>query len=230
MFSLLPARVAAMDTATLLAALTIAALSIVALRERRDQILDLLEQEAMADALTGLANRRSFEHALARSVAQARRDGSAVALLTIDVDRFKAINDTWGHSVGDDALRLVGRSLSAVTREADVVARLGGDEFVAVLDSGGTGAARVVEALRARLDADTDLPCGPPTLSIGIAVLPADADTVDGLLAASDAALYDAKAGGRNRAAYAGRPPAAAADAPSLVGRAAGPAAGRAGQ
>jgi len=190
---------AAADWAALVLAMTMIAVVVYSLRSRADKLLRVLEDQALADALTGLANRRSFDDELARAGVRAERRAEPLALLTIDLDHFKAINDTWGHAVGDQALQAVAQAMQAVAREEDVTARLGGDEFVMLLRADADGALRVAQALRARVSETTTLACGAPTLSIGVAVLPDDADTVEGLMKASDAALYEAKSAGRDR-------------------------------
>jgi diguanylate cyclase (GGDEF)-like protein len=192
-------RQATSDWAALVLAMTMIAVVVYTLRARADKLLQVLESQALADPLTGLANRRSFDNDLARQFARAQRKQNALALLTIDLDHFKTINDTWGHAVGDQALQAVATAMDEVAREDDVTARLGGDEFVMLLRADRTGAIRVSEALRRAVGQVTTLPGGPPGLSIGIAVLPDDASTVEGLVAASDAALYEAKTGGRGR-------------------------------
>jgi diguanylate cyclase (GGDEF)-like protein len=189
------------DTAAMMIALSMSAVVVVTLRERRDQLLSVLETQALADPLTGLPNRRSFDRDLAHAEAWVRRSGGPLSLLTVDLDHFKAINDTWGHAIGDLALQAVATAMRSAVRETDVVARLGGDEFVILLRCDRRGALRVAAALRELLAACEDLPGGPPRLSIGLAVLPDDATDVEALLAASDAALYDAKMSGRDRVA-----------------------------
>jgi diguanylate cyclase (GGDEF)-like protein len=195
---------AAPDVLTMMTALTMAAVVVYTLRERRDQLLAVLETQALADPLTGLSNRRSFDRELAHADAWARRSGGPLSLLTVDLDHFKAINDTWGHAVGDIALQTVATAMRTVSRETDIVARLGGDEFVMLLRCDRIGALRVANAVRAAVAASGDVPGGPPRLSIGLAVLPEDAQTVEALLAASDAALYEAKVAGRDRVASPG--------------------------
>jgi diguanylate cyclase (GGDEF)-like protein len=185
-------------------AMALTAISIVALRNRNDRLREVLETQAYADPLTGVANRRSFDGELARAVAWAHESGSAVALLTLDIDHFKQINDTWGHAVGDQALQVVATALKSVARrDGDVVGRLGGDEFVALLRTDREGARRAADDIRKAVAGADPLPCGPPGLSIGVAVLPDSARTAVELGAASDAALYEAKAGGRGRTAVA---------------------------
>jgi diguanylate cyclase (GGDEF)-like protein len=188
------------DLAALMIALTMATIIIVTLRERADTLLKRFQSEALEDQLTRLPNRRAFQRDAALATARARRSGEPLSLLTLDVDRFKSINDTWGHPAGDVALQGVASALRSVTRESDVVARLGGDEFVALLvDCDIDGATRVASALQAALAVVPDLPGDAPTLSVGAATMPYDATTFEELATESDAALYHAKVSGRNR-------------------------------
>jgi diguanylate cyclase (GGDEF)-like protein len=196
------------DWASLTVAMILTAIVVSSLRLRNERLRDVLETQAYADPLTGVANRRSFDGQLARSVAWANRGGESIALLTIDIDYFKKINDTWGHGVGDMALQAVADTLRTVARrEDDVVGRLGGDEFVVLLRADRLAARRAADEIRAVAATIDNLPGGPPGLSIGIAVLPDHAGTAMELGAASDAALYEAKQGGRGRTAMA-HPPA----------------------
>ncbi len=184
---------ATVDLAGLMTALTMASVIIVTLRRRLDDLLDSLETQALEDQLTGLANRRAFDRDVAQAVARARRTREPLSLLTVDVDHFKSVNDTRGHAGGDLALKAVATALRAAARESDVLARIGGDEFVALLiNCDAHGAHRVAVQLQAALRDDL-------TLSIGAATMPQDADGVESLSIASDAALYDAKLGGRDR-------------------------------
>lgn len=199
-FALEPATQAAGDTAGLMTALTMASIIIVTLRRRLDSLLDSLETQALEDDLTGLSNRRAFDRDIAHAVARARRTGEQLSLLTIDVDHFKSVNDARGHAGGDHALRAVAKALRGVARESDVVARIGGDEFVALLiNCDPHGAHRVAAGLQSALAQVPGRPGASLTLSIGAATMPQDADSVESLSIASDAALYDAKLGGRNR-------------------------------
>jgi len=192
------------DWAAMALALAMTAVVVVTLRERADQLLRRLEGQALADPLTGLANRRSFDDELHIAGAWAERTGRPLALVTVDLDYFKAINDTYGHAVGDQALHAVAGALRSVAEREDVVARLGGDEFVMLLRADRRGALRTISALGDIVAGLTELPSGPPGLSIGLAVLPDHASSVEELLAASDAALYEAKSRGRGRVAVAG--------------------------
>ena len=197
------------DFASMMLAMSMTAIIVVSLRNRADQLLRVLETQALADSLTGLANRRSFDDALERAGHWAYRNDGRLALVTVDVDYFKRINDTWGHAVGDRALQAVAAAMTSVaTLDQDLVARLGGDEFVMLLRRDRAGALRSAEELRAAVAAIDVLPGGPPGVSIGVAVLPDDAATVEALVAASDMALYDAKTSGRGRVAMAHEAPA----------------------
>jgi diguanylate cyclase (GGDEF)-like protein len=153
---------------------------------------------ATTDALTGLANRRVVQDALARHLAAAGQIGRSVALLLIDVDRFKAVNDTHGHAVGDAVLRHVGAVLRASCRGSDLPARYGGEEFVVLLPHSSVHDALAMgERLRCALG-DGSGPV-PFTVSIGLAASPAHAGDADELVVAADQALYRAKAEGRDR-------------------------------
>jgi diguanylate cyclase (GGDEF)-like protein len=192
------------DWASLTVAMILTAIVVNSLRLRNDRLRDVLETQAYADPLTGVANRRSFDGELARAVGWANRGNESIALLTIDIDYFKKINDTWGHGVGDMALQAVADALRTVARrDDDVVARLGGDEFVVLLRTDRMGARRAADDIRAAVAAIDSLPSGPPGLSIGVAVLPDHAGTAVDLGTASDTALYEAKQGGRGRTAMA---------------------------
>lgn len=194
----------ASDWVAMVLAMTMAATVVESLRARADRLRDVLERQANADPLTGLANRRYFDEALVDAGAWAKRTHGSLALLTIDLDYFKSINDSYGHAEGDRVLQAVARALRTVVGETGVAARLGGDEFVALLRVGHGAALDVADALRAAIAEQRDLLGGPPGMSIGIAVLPGDASTVHGLVTASDAALYQAKTSGRGRVSVAG--------------------------
>ncbi|MBS0321240.1 MAG: diguanylate cyclase [Proteobacteria bacterium] len=173
------------------------------LRARR-RIARIVEREANHDALTGLPNRRFLNEWLAYALAQAQRDQTLVALLAIDLDGFKRVNDTRGHDAGDAVLVDVAERFRAVKRDADVLARVGGDEFVIAVAgaSDGREIAALGERLIAALGAAGERKAAGVGASVGIAFFPDDADDLAGLMAAADAAMYTAKRAGRNRVAF----------------------------
>ncbi|MBV9317408.1 MAG: EAL domain-containing protein [Gammaproteobacteria bacterium] len=161
-----------------------------------------LRHLASHDALTGLPNRLLLDDRVAQAIAQANRQGHQFALLVVDLDRFKLINDSLGHRAGDDLLREVAQRLKAAVREVDTTVRLGGDEFVILVGGPVTRpeavaiGRRAIEAMRPAMRLlGIDVHISP---SIGIAFYPADGATVDALLARADAAMYSAKERGRN--------------------------------
>ncbi|EWC42309.1 hypothetical protein B597_004820 [Stutzerimonas stutzeri KOS6] len=159
------------------------------------------EYLATHDALTGLPNRSLFQDRLDLAIAQARRSNGIAALMFMDLDNFKGINDTLGHDIGDQLLVEVSRRLSSLMREVDTVARLGGDEFTVVLtdiDFAGTErvAERIIQALRQPIEVGSrNLYV---TGSIGLAFYPDDGETSTTLIKAADTAMYRAKHNGRN--------------------------------
>ncbi|GIE94734.1 GGDEF domain-containing protein [Paractinoplanes rishiriensis] len=206
-FGVLDVHQAVSDWASLSVAMTLTTIVVTSLRNRNEKLREVLERQAYADPLTGVANRRSFDGELARAITWADGAQQPVALLTLDVDYFKKINDTWGHAVGDQALQAVAEALQKIAHgPEDVVGRLGGDEFLVLLRTDQAGALRATEELRALVAEIDSLPCGPPGLSIGVAVAPEHAATTEELTAASDAALYQAKEGGRGRTGVASPP------------------------
>lgn len=162
-----------------------------------------LRRTAEVDALTGTFNRRTIDHLLARSFAEAHRDRSPVSVLFVDLDHFKSINDTHGHACGDECLRHVARALRRALDTDDVLGRYGGEEFVAVLPARGGAAARVIgERLRSAVEACTIEWQGQPlrlTVSVGLATRHQDESAPEATLARADKALYAAKRSGRNR-------------------------------
>ncbi|MEV6303603.1 GGDEF domain-containing protein [Actinoplanes sp. NPDC051861] len=193
------------DWSALTVAMSMVAFVVAALVERNDRLRDVLEVQATQDALTGAANRRAFDDRLAGTADEAAHGGRPLALVMIDVDHFKSINDTWGHATGDRALRTVAEALrDSASGNDHLVARLGGDEFAVLLRAGPYEAIRYAEQARTLVEAARDLPCGPPRLSIGVAVVPDHATGAEDLQRVADAALYRAKAGGRGRSVLAG--------------------------
>jgi diguanylate cyclase (GGDEF)-like protein len=180
--------------------LTLRANQLVAMRQTMDQ----LRGEADLDHLTGLANRRRFRVALSREVERWRRYGVPCALLQLDIDHMKTINDTYGHPSGDVVIREIAETLSKVSRDNDTAARLGGEEFALLF--AGIGAKKAELAARRLLEilAEQDIEgVGNVTVSIGVAACPEHANSERTLYAASDEALYVAKNEGRNRVAVA---------------------------
>lgn len=161
-----------------------------------------LEHLARHDALTGLPNRRFFHDRLDHALARARRNGTHLALMFIDLDNFKDINDLAGHDAGDAVLKTVAARLSASTREVDTVARLGGDEFVVLLDDP-VGHEHIAALAQNLLDElGPSIPFGGRMLhvgaSIGISRYPQDGETSIDIMANADRAMYLAKSSGRN--------------------------------
>lgn len=158
-----------------------------------------LQRAAETDSLTGLLNRGAFEVMLSRDLRRAHRAGSTLAVMLIDLDYFKQVNDTFGHAVGDRVLRRLSGSLSTHIRPSDVLARYGGEEFVILLrNSGADDAHGAAERIRSDVQALDDLPEGISlTASIGVAVsMPGESP--DELLLRADEALYRSKHEGRN--------------------------------
>jgi diguanylate cyclase (GGDEF)-like protein len=175
-----------------------------ALRILSRQVIAQLELnlQAMRDPLTGLYNRRPLEESLHREILRARRGGTTVGLMAIDLDRFKQVNDTLGHDAGDAVLRTIARELMACVREEDIVCRSGGEEFVVILPGTGEYALRErAELVRRTIEREAIPTFGNPlsvTVSIGLALFPGHGATTGALMRAADAALYDAKRAGRN--------------------------------
>lgn len=164
-----------------------------------------LAREVETDPLTGLGNRRQLERAMDDLFAgHSRRRGDQVIALAIDLDKFKLVNDTLGHEVGDDCIRYVGQVLRSTIRTGDSAIRLGGDEFLLLLPDTSIDqalqAASRIRHLYASMPWSHDA-APAPTLSIGVAAIKSDATDPDELLRRADRALYKAKDGGRDRVA-----------------------------
>lgn len=179
-----------------------------------DQLFDQLEAQkaelekiALHDALTGLPNRKLFRELTRAAVAAAERDGTRLALLFIDLDRFKAVNDTLGHAAGDVLLQTLARRLSDALRSADVVCRHSGDEFTVLLhdaahwDEVGSTAERLLQVVEASVPVGHGREAA-VTASIGIALFPGDAQDPDTLIGHADTAMYAAKQLGRARHSF----------------------------
>ena len=174
--------------------------------ETRTQGLEAANKQlrhlASHDALTGLPNRVLLDDRLAQAVAHAERDGHSFAVAMFDLDRFKIVNDSFGHRAGDELIKEVAHRIAGIARTTDTVGRLGGDEFLFIMDRLAKGedaehiARRAVEALQVPIRlAGVDIHT---SSSIGIAVFPADGKNVETLIANADAAMYCAKQRGRN--------------------------------
>jgi len=165
-----------------------------------------IEDLATRDPLTGLPNRILFRERLAHALVSAQRDRELVALLFVDLDRFKTINDSLGHAIGDQFLKEVALRFSAATRKGDTLARLGGDEFVALLeglrhpDDAGLVAQKLIASLSAPVDVGGHTLTG--SCSVGISIYPGDAEDATTLLRNSDMAMYSAKESGRHSYRY----------------------------
>jgi diguanylate cyclase (GGDEF)-like protein len=161
-----------------------------------------VEEAATTDQLTGLYNRRFAIDVLNREIARARREGSPLSVIMVDLDGLKEVNDRHGHVAGDHAIRQAAASLRAVLRAGDYAARIGGDEFVAVLPGCGPEMLAVVLARLQQAAQDTGAGAEGSTVSTGGAVLQ-DADGADSLLQRADVALYEAKRAGKNQSRIA---------------------------
>lgn len=178
--------------------MAIVAAVVEALAQRNRDLLDELVHDARTDQLTGLLNRRGFDELVPHELARSRRDDSCVGVVTFDIDRFKGINDEWGHDVGDRVLVALADVFRTESRAGDIVARMGGEEFTAVLAiEDPLDAVEYAERVRAAFAA-IDAGAGPATISAGIASARRP-PSAEALLHAADAALYEAKVAGRDR-------------------------------
>ena len=162
----------------------------------------MLESLALNDPLTGLANRRLLADRMSMALVHARRNKSAMAVVYLDLDGFKQINDTLGHGAGDVLLKMVAERLVATVREEDTVARLGGDEFIIALwhvsgtDYAATVASKVIEAVSQPYDIEGHTVS--ITTSAGVGIYPVHGEDADTLMKSADLALYEAKRAGKN--------------------------------
>lgn len=174
--------------------------------------LDQVRKEAMTDGLTGLANRKSFDAAIARVTEEANESQSAYTLLMVDIDHFKTFNDNFGHQIGDQVLRLVARTLIEGVKGRDIAARYGGEEFGIILPettlSAGVAVGnslRKAVATKDVINRSSGEKLGRITMSVGVAEFSPGEDLND-LIERADAALYTAKHNGRNQVAAAPTP------------------------
>jgi diguanylate cyclase (GGDEF)-like protein len=161
-----------------------------------------LQRLARFDSLTALANRRQFDETLVQTLARVHRSGRPLALMFLDIDHFKAINDSLGHAGGDEVLQEFAWRLHASVRDNDLVARLAGDEFVILLEDieSAEKAGGVAEKILSSISKPFELMTGPlaVTASIGVAFVPDGRHASVDIVQAADKVLYEAKAAGRN--------------------------------
>ena len=173
------------------------------LNKRLQDSLEKLNHLSQHDALTGLPNRMLFADRLQRAILRARRDNSLLALLFIDIDYFKAINDGYGHQEGDELLKTFAKRMIASIRDSDSFGRIGGDEFVVLLEGlpNASGAMEVAKKIQASVSAPVSANGAliSTTASIGVALYPQDAHADEELMKCADLAMYEAKQAGRNQ-------------------------------
>tara|TARA_R100000750_G_scaffold16959_1_gene11212 strand:+ start:902 stop:1870 length:969 start_codon:yes stop_codon:yes gene_type:complete len=177
------------------------------LERDRERLIARLEHMALTDPLTQLPNRALFYDRVSTAQKRATRDGTGLGLLYLDLDKFKFINDEYGHATGDQLLKEVAQRMASAVRATDTVARLGGDEFVVLIDAvpstdeGITTVRAVAEKIRLAMQAPLRLPHGEEvvTCSMGMALWPQHGDTADTLVSQADEAMYRAKRSGGNQ-------------------------------
>lgn len=158
----------------------------------------ILKQLSVKDELTGVGNRRAFEDRISESISVFNRYGVKACLVCLDIDRFKSVNDTYGHAIGDRAIRALADVVSSMVRESDHVFRVGGDEFVILADAEDIKAAvQLAEKVRTSVEEKSLIPERELTVSLGVAMISAG-DTAESWFARADAELYRAKEKGRN--------------------------------
>lgn len=196
--------------------LTVAGMVVSVIRDRLTGLISNLTDAARTDPLTGLLNRRGFEEAFDVELERARRADGGLSVVVGDLDRFKAVNDRFGHAAGDDVLSRVGAAIGSMKRSWDIAARIGGEEFALLApDTDEHGAYVLAERLRMEIEeAFEPAGAGELTASFGIVSFPIHGQTGEALLQAADQALYAAKRLGRNRAVIS------SAEVPGILARA----------
>jgi len=180
-------------------------------RDRISGLIAHLTDAARRDPLTDLFNRRAFEEIFDVELERGRRTGAPLSVIVGDLDRFKRLNDEFGHQAGDEALRRVGRSIRMAKRSFDTASRVGGEEFALLApDCDEHGAYMLSERIRSDVDGDAQAPL---TVSFGIATYPLHGQSTEALLRAADQALYAAKRLGRNRSVIS------SAEVPGILAR-----------
>ncbi len=180
----------------LLGVLLVLSLTVAKLKTTLDQARSL----AVTDSLTGAANRRAFYHRAELEAVRSRRSRTALTLAYLDLDNFKDVNDRFGHAAGDEVLVLVAGTLRRALRASDFMARIGGDEFAIILpDTGGDSGGLVMEKIRGELLGALQAAGITVTVSLGAVTFPVALESVDEMVRAVDAQLYDVKRSGKNR-------------------------------
>lgn len=168
------------------------------------KLMNILEHNAQTDSLTNLKNRKYLEDAIPNITSQTKRSGIAYGVLMLDIDYFKMVNDTYGHDIGDNAIKIVAQTLNENIRESDIAVRFGGEEFIVLLyNCDEKGAIDVAEKIRVNF-AKKEIPTGgsttlQKTMSIGVSMFPEDTEDLEEAIKYADIALYKAKNSGRNK-------------------------------
>ncbi len=168
-------------------------------------LMQALQESAFTDGLTGLYNRKFLEEHTKKLIPQAKRDNFNIGVLLLDMDHFKAVNDEYGHDIGDKVLKELSRILTETVRDSDIIVRYGGEEFMVLLVNVKTeqDALDVANKIRTRVkENEIDVYAGSKlrkTISIGLSMFPADSNSFDGVIKNADIALYEAKSSGRDR-------------------------------
>jgi diguanylate cyclase (GGDEF)-like protein/putative nucleotidyltransferase with HDIG domain len=197
------------------ATLALTGVVVTMVRDRLASLIEGLTDAARRDPLTELLNRRGFEEVFDIELERARRTDSMLSLVVGDLDRFKRINDAFGHAVGDEALKRIARCIGSTKRSFDSAARIGGEEFALLApDSDEHGAYVLAERIRGEVERSFASGTGPLTASFGIATFPVHGQSAEALLRAADQALYAAKRLGRNRSVIS------SAEVPGILARA----------